>query len=92
MFRRKATDPFDPAYTFENLDDLVRNAQRRGLQVMITIWGTPQWANDGALALYDAVAMAVGESGSAGKREGAFVEISADDASALVNSGWLAGP
>ena len=45
---RKATDSFDPAYTFENLDDLVRNAQRRGLQVMITIWGTPQWANDGA--------------------------------------------
>ena len=44
---RKATDSFDPAYAFGNLDDLVRNAQRRGLQVMITIWGTPQWANGG---------------------------------------------
>ena len=44
---RKATDSFDPAYTFGNLDDLVRNAQRRGLQVMITIWGTPRWANGG---------------------------------------------
>ncbi len=44
---RKATDSFDPAYMFGNLDDLVRNAQKRGLQVMITIWGTPQWANGG---------------------------------------------
>ena len=44
---RSATDSFDPAYRFGNLDDLVRNAQRSGLQVMITIWGTPRWANDG---------------------------------------------
>ena len=43
----KGTDSFDPAYRFSNLDDLVRNAQRHGIQVMITIWGTPQWANGG---------------------------------------------
>lgn len=43
---RRATDSFDPAYRFSSLDDLVRNAQRNGLQVMITIWGTPRWANE----------------------------------------------
>ena len=35
------TDPFDPAYRFGDLDDLVRNAQRQGIQLMITIWATP---------------------------------------------------
>jgi cellulase (glycosyl hydrolase family 5) len=39
------TDPFDPAYRFEDIDDLVRNAQTRGLEVLMTIWGTPAWAN-----------------------------------------------
>ena len=43
---RSATDSFDPAYRFGSLDDLVRNAQKNGLQVMITIWGTPRWANE----------------------------------------------
>ncbi|MCY7303108.1 MAG: cellulase family glycosylhydrolase [Thermoleophilia bacterium] len=43
---RQATDSFDRAYRFSSLDDLVRNAQRNGLQVMITIWGTPRWANE----------------------------------------------
>jgi len=43
---RQAKDSFDPAYRFSNLDDLVRNAQRSGLHVMITIWGTPRWANE----------------------------------------------
>src|SRR5712691_1802483 len=37
----------DPTYRFDDLDELVRNAQRRGLEVLITIWGTPSWANDG---------------------------------------------
>ena len=41
----RATDSFDPAYRFGSLDDLVRNAQKNGLQVMITLWGTPSWAN-----------------------------------------------
>ena len=43
----RATNPFDPAYRLGDLDQLVRNAQQRGLVVMITIWGTPTWANGG---------------------------------------------
>ena len=40
-----AADPFDPAYKFGDVDEFVRNAQQRGLEVLITIWGTPGWAN-----------------------------------------------
>jgi len=40
-----AADPFDPAYKFDDLDELVRNAQVRGMEVLITLWGTPKWAN-----------------------------------------------
>ena len=42
-----ASDPFDPAYRFDDIDEFVRNAQQRGMEVLITIWGTPQWANGG---------------------------------------------
>jgi len=42
-----ATDPFDPAYRFDDLDELVRNAQARGIEVELAVWGTPQWANGG---------------------------------------------
>jgi Cellulase (glycosyl hydrolase family 5) len=42
-----ASDPFDPAYKFDDLDEYVRNAQLRGLEVLLTLWGTPQWANGG---------------------------------------------
>ncbi|MEP6892258.1 MAG: cellulase family glycosylhydrolase [Gaiellaceae bacterium] len=42
-----ATDPFDPGYQLDDLDELTRNAQARGLEVLITIWGTPGWANGG---------------------------------------------
>jgi polysaccharide biosynthesis protein PslG len=42
-----ATDPFDAAYRFNDLDELVRNTQARDLEVLITIWGTPKWANGG---------------------------------------------
>jgi len=42
-----ATNSFDPAYRFSDIDELVRNAQERGLEVIITIWGTPKWANGG---------------------------------------------
>jgi hypothetical protein len=44
---RSAINPFDPAYRFDDLDELVRNAQVRGLEVLMTIWGTPSWANRG---------------------------------------------
>ena len=40
-----AADPFDPAYKLDDVDELVRNAQARGMEVLITIWGTPKWAN-----------------------------------------------
>ena len=42
-----ASDPFDPAYRLNDVDELVRNAQERDLEVLITIWGTPKWANGG---------------------------------------------
>jgi hypothetical protein len=40
-------DPFDPAYQLDDVDDLVRSAQQRGIELLITIWGTPGWANGG---------------------------------------------
>ena len=43
----KASDPFDSAYRFNDLDELVRNTQERDMEVLITIWGTPKWANGG---------------------------------------------
>jgi hypothetical protein len=41
------TNSFDRAYRFDDVDELVRNAQAKGLEVIITIWGTPKWANGG---------------------------------------------
>lgn len=41
---RTPANPFDPAYRLDDLDELVRGAQARGLEVMLTIWGTPRWA------------------------------------------------
>jgi len=40
-----ASNPFDPAYRFDDLDEFVRNAQARDMEVLITLWGTPKWAN-----------------------------------------------
>ena len=42
-----AANPFDPAYKFDDLDEFVRNAQVQNAEVLITIWGTPKWANGG---------------------------------------------
>jgi hypothetical protein len=44
---RRAANPFDPAYRFDDLDEFVRSTQARGLEVLLTIWGTPKWANGG---------------------------------------------
>ncbi|HSC25860.1 MAG TPA: cellulase family glycosylhydrolase [Vicinamibacterales bacterium] len=44
---RRATDPFDPAYRLDDVDEIVRAAQAHGQEVLITIWGTPRWANGG---------------------------------------------
>ena len=39
-------DPFDPAYArLADVDEFVRSAQRRGMEVLLTIYGTPEWAN-----------------------------------------------
>lgn len=40
--------PFDPAYNFSDLDEFVIRAQQRGIEVMLTLWGTPGWANGDA--------------------------------------------
>ena len=44
------TDPFDPAYNFGDIDEAVRTAQANDLEVMLTISGTPRWANGGKKA------------------------------------------
>lgn len=41
------SDPDDPAYKIGDLDELVREAARYGLRVMIDVTGTPKWANGG---------------------------------------------
>jgi hypothetical protein len=40
-----AANPFDPAYQFTDLDQVVQNAELRDMTVLLTIWGTPGWAN-----------------------------------------------
>ena len=42
-----AKDPFDPAYQFDDLDEFVRTASFDGMTVMLSVWGTPDWANGG---------------------------------------------
>jgi hypothetical protein len=42
-----AINPFDKNYRFDDLDEFVRSAGLHGMEVMLTIWGTPAWANGG---------------------------------------------
>lgn len=42
-----AADPFDPAYIFADVDEAVRAAQSHDQEVILTISGTPRWANGG---------------------------------------------
>jgi aryl-phospho-beta-D-glucosidase BglC (GH1 family) len=44
---RRPADPFAPEYRLDDLDELIRNAQARGMEVLLSIWGTPTWANGG---------------------------------------------
>ena len=44
---RQPANPFDPVYRLDDLDQLARDAQRRGIELLLTIWGTPAWANGG---------------------------------------------
>ncbi len=41
------TDPFDPAYELDDVDEAVRAAQDADQEVVLTISGTPRWANGG---------------------------------------------
>ena len=43
----RASDPFDPAYNFDDLDDAIRTAQEADMEVLLSIFGTPRWANGG---------------------------------------------
>ncbi len=40
-------NPFDPAYELDDVDEAVRNAQLNDQEVVLTISGTPRWANGG---------------------------------------------
>ena len=40
-------DPADPAYDWGPFDRAVLEANKRGIQVVFAIWGTPGWANGG---------------------------------------------
>ena len=42
-----ATDPFDAAYRLDDIDEALRSAQEMDQEVMLTISGTPRWANGG---------------------------------------------
>jgi hypothetical protein len=42
------TNPFDPAYRLDDVDEALRAAQEMDQEVMLTISGTPRWANGGA--------------------------------------------
>ena len=41
------SDPFDPSYKLRDLDEAIRNAQRSDMEVVLTLVGTPRWANGG---------------------------------------------
>jgi len=41
------TDPFDPTYDLGDIDEAVRAAQENDQEVILTISGTPRWANGG---------------------------------------------
>jgi hypothetical protein len=41
------TNPFDAGYRLADIDELVRTAERLGMEVELDVWGTPRWANGG---------------------------------------------
>ncbi|MGH3127307.1 MAG: hypothetical protein ACRDPX_05260, partial [Gaiellaceae bacterium] len=41
------TSSFDPAYNFDDIDEAVRAAQENDQEVVLTLSGTPRWANGG---------------------------------------------
>jgi hypothetical protein len=43
----RPADPFDPAYNFGDVDEAVSTARAANMQVLLTLYGTPRWANRG---------------------------------------------
>jgi hypothetical protein len=43
-------DPADPAYDWTRYDRAIEAASTNGISVLLTIWGTPSWANGGQVA------------------------------------------
>ncbi len=41
------TDPFDRSYNLDDLDEAIRTAQEADTEVVLTLVGTPRWANGG---------------------------------------------
>jgi len=41
------SDPGDPAYDWTRYDAAIEAAAQQGISVLLTIWGTPAWANGG---------------------------------------------
>ena len=40
-----AADPDDPGYDWRTTDTLLQSLHRHGIKVLLTLWGTPVWAN-----------------------------------------------
>jgi hypothetical protein len=40
-------NPDDPAYDWSSADDLVHGLRRHGIEALLTLWGSPAWANGG---------------------------------------------
>jgi Cellulase (glycosyl hydrolase family 5) len=43
----RSGDPFDPSYNLGDLDEAIRTAQRTDMEVVLSLVGTPRWANSG---------------------------------------------
>jgi beta-glucosidase/6-phospho-beta-glucosidase/beta-galactosidase len=43
-------DPRDPAYDWRKTDAVLRGLRRHGIEVVLTLYGTPSWANGGLSA------------------------------------------
>jgi hypothetical protein len=50
-------DPLDPAYNWTAYDTAVQTAARYGIKPLLTIWGTPAWANQGRPPNYPPTSM-----------------------------------
>src|ERR1051325_3441982 len=42
---QKPLDPSDPAYNWYTTDRALRRLHKRGIVALVTLWGTPAWAN-----------------------------------------------